>query len=568
MDERKHTSAAARLGRYLLDQQLIADQSERNDAVRSVGVYFVACGIGLLGLLQLPKHGGWHPGLAYGLAGFALAVGAMIMSWKRWWGAPPIIQAITQVVGIGLIALGIWATGGVHSDAWPCLVGISICSCAFYRASWALFFLAECVLALAAPFAYAPSAAANSHVPAELLVTVTADLAIGATLFFVRRVQVDRRRQAEQEAQSDPLTGLANHRELDRRLRADVAKARETSDSLAVAVLDVDHFKQINDVVGHDEGDASLVHIADSLRAAAKSGDLVARSGGDEFTWVMAGTRADEAKRRAATLQQAVREAPWSPQVTISVGIADNSWTHDPAELTRLADGALYWSKARGRNRCSVYDPEVVEALSAEERAERLERSQAMRGLRALARAIDAKDPETRMHSERVSELARELAVAAGWKESRADLLAEAALVHDVGKIGIDDRILRKDCELTPEDREHVETHAELSARIVAGVLSAEQVSWIQTHHERADGTGYPRALTAAEIPAGGALLAVADAYDAMTAGRAYSDQREVDDVLAEITSLANLQFTSEAVAALQVLVATKETDTEAVSAS
>ncbi len=240
--------------------------------------------------------------------------------------------------------------------------------------------------------------------------------------------------------------------------------------------------------------------------------------------------------------------------VTISGGICDTGATLDPAELVRLADGALYWSKAHGRNQCRIYDPAVVNELSADERAERLERSQALVGLRSLATAIDAKDPGTREHSDRVAALAGKLARIAGWSVERARELSEAALVHDVGKIGVPDAILRKITPLTVEERRQIEGHAELSAQIVAGVLSPEQVEWIRIHHERPDGTGYPRGLRDSEIPEGAALLAVADAWDVMTVSRPYSRPKTVEESLQECHSLVGRQFSAAGVSALVAL--------------
>jgi putative nucleotidyltransferase with HDIG domain len=193
----------------------------------------------------------------------------------------------------------------------------------------------------------------------------------------------------------------------------------------------------------------------------------------------------------------------------------------------------------------------VINELSAHERAERLERSQAMVGLRALARAIDAKDPATRRHSERVAELAGKLARAVGWSPERAQLLSEAALVHDVGKIGVPDSVLFKAAHLTAAEREQVCGHAELAARIVEDVLLPEQVDWIRTHHERPDGRGYPRGLRGAQIPEGAALLAAADAWDVMTGSRSYSVPKPVETALAECISLVGRQFTKTAVGAL-----------------
>jgi HD-GYP domain-containing protein (c-di-GMP phosphodiesterase class II) len=135
-------------------------------------------------------------------------------------------------------------------------------------------------------------------------------------------------------------------------------------------------------------------------------------------------------------------------------------------------------------------------------------------------------------------------------------MLREAALVHDVGKIGVPDAVLRKPGPLTAAEREQIEAHAELAARIVEGVLAPEQVEWIRTHHERPDGTGYPRRLPEDQIPAGGALLAIADAWDVMTVSRPYSVPRSPEDALAECVSLTGAQFTVDAVAALAKLYA------------
>jgi putative nucleotidyltransferase with HDIG domain len=245
---------------------------------------------------------------------------------------------------------------------------------------------------------------------------------------------------------------------------------------------------------------------------------------------------------------------PEAYRVTVSAGICDTSETGDAAELIALADGALYWSKAHGRNQCWVYDRGVISELSAQQRAERLERSRALVGLRALARAIDAKDPATSEHSERVADLAAKLARVSGWAPERALLLSEAALVHDVGKIGVPDAVLRKIGPLTDAEYDEVKTHAELSARIVEDVLLPEQVEWIRTHHERPDGNGYPRGLAAHVIPEGSSLLAAADAWDVMTVSRPYSIPKSPHAALTECIELTGIQFTATAVAALKAL--------------
>ncbi len=329
---------------------------------------------------------------------------------------------------------------------------------------------------------------------------------------------------------------------------------------LSVAVIDIDHFKQINDSAGHETGDETLVRVADCLSQLARAEDTLGRSGGDEFAWILPETSRDQALvavERARRMVAATMPRPY--RVTVSAGICDTSVTQDPGQLIHLADGALYWSKAHGRNQCWIYDPTIVNELSARERAERLERSQALVGLRALASAIDAKDPATRKHSERVSTLVGKLARTIGWSPDQATLLSEAALVHDVGKIGVPDSVLCKPAPLTESEREQIRTHAELAARIVEDVLAPEQVEWIRTHHERPDGNGYPRGLHGTEISEGAALLAAADAWDVMTQSRSYSLPKRPDAALAECVELIGRQFTKTAVGALVQLHAAGE---------
>ena len=185
----------------------------------------------------------------------------------------------------------------------------------------------------------------------------------------------------------------------------------------------------------------------------------------------------------------------------------------------------------------------------------RRSRRQAIAGLRSLARAIDAKDPRTRQHSDRVASLARAIADAIGWRATRARLLQEAALVHDVGKIGTPDSILFKPGRLTTQEYEQVKAHALLGANIVEGVLSAEQVEWVRWHHERPDGLGYPDGLVDSAIPDGAAILALADTWDVMTVSRPYSTPKAPSLALRECRDLAGRQFRGSIVEVLAAIV-------------
>lgn len=186
-------------------------------------------------------------------------------------------------------------------------------------------------------------------------------------------------------------------------------------------------------------------------------------------------------------------------------------------------------------------DPSLSEASAASDR---------MQGLRALTRALDLKDPTTSRHLERVADLAGAIAQEMGWNSDRAEMIHQAALVHDIGKIGVPDAILLKEGGLTPAERAVISQHPELSALVASELLSVEQVSWIRSHHERWDGAGYPDQLREDEIPEGAAIICLADAYDAMVSNRYYRPALSVDHARRECIKGSGTQFSPAVVEA------------------
>jgi len=467
-------------------------------------------------------------------------VALRVLDWRR---LPDGLVTGTTLVATAYAALFITASGGSHSPARVYTVLVLVYAAGFLGPRAA----AVTIAALAGTYALAPGLE-------DGLTRGLGELVFAAPVFgVVGGVIVGGRRLLEGRAFTDPLTGLANHRAFQERLHAEVGRARRHERPLALALIDVDHFKAINDTAGHAAGDRVLAALGARLRAVLRSEDVLARIGGDEFALLLPET--DDVDARAV-LERAREELERVPlvdgiRVRISAGICELARAGDAETLMRLADGALYWSKEHGRNVTAVYDPETVVELSAGERLDRLQRSHTIAGIHALARAIDAKDPSTREHSERVAALAARLAQLRGWGPERVALLHEAALVHDVGKIGIPDAVLLKPGRLDRDEYEQVKQHAALGARIVADVLDPEQVAWIRSHHERPDGRGYPDGLRGDEIPEGAALLAVADCFDVMTVARPYSRPMSQAAALAECRALVGAQFTSAAVAAL-----------------
>lgn len=398
------------------------------------------------------------------------------------------------------------------------------------------------------------------------LVALLTLLVVLASIFLNRwrTHMVDALRQSARRladrAASDPLTGLMNHAVFHERLRTAVAAAHRDRTPLGLILIDLDHFKSINDTLGHPVGDQVLLDVARRLREHSGPRDVVARVGGEEFAWLRPGADAEDAFAAAESLREEVAASAIGPvrTLTISSGVCDLSRGGTARELYELADGALYWAKAHGRNITFQYSPDVVEELSVEERAARLERLAAVNAVRALAKAVDAKDPFTHRHSERVGQVAQDLARELGWSEPAAADLFEAALMHDVGKIGIPDAILSKPGRLDDREMALMRTHAALSAQIVSGVLDDDQVGWIRGHHEFMDGSGYPDGLAGETIPEGARILALADAWDAMTGARPYSTPRSAEAALEECRRCAGTQFWSDAVDALERVMRTR----------
>lgn len=210
--------------------------------------------------------------------------------------------------------------------------------------------------------------------------------------------------------------------------------------------------------------------------------------------------------------------------------------TQRPARLRRRIRNREEAGRSGARRRVGASTGAVVE------------RSQAVQTLHALVAQVEAENVESVGHSDRVARLAHQLALLAGWSADRASRLYEAALLHDVGKIALRREVLGKPGRLTAEEYEHVKSHAAIGARMVSGLLDAEQVAWVRGHHERWDGGGYPDGLRGADISDGAALLAAADSFDAITSPRAYKAAMSTREALAEVRAGSGRQFAPAAV--------------------
>lgn len=354
-------------------------------------------------------------------------------------------------------------------------------------------------------------------------------------------------------ADTDPLTGLSNQRLLHDQLQEATA-TRGTDRGLSAVMIDLDHFKTVNDTYGHPVGDLVLIETARRIRESSRAGDTVARIGGEEFLMLLPDTDGVTALAIAERVRSAIRSSPYpsgAGRLTASLGIATLAGELDADALLAQADAALYWAKRHGRDGAFRYNPGLMGDLSVPNRAREIAREDGLAALRALARAIDARDAATQRHSIRVADMAVMIATALGWTQDQTIRLREAGLVHDVGKIGIPDSILLKSSGLTPDERELMKDHARLGARIVSEVLDPDQVEWVAHHHERWDGDGYPLGIDGTDIPEGARILAVADSWDAMTSSREYNVAMTREEALEECVRCSGSHFWPIAIDAL-----------------
>lgn len=344
----------------------------------------------------------------------------------------------------------------------------------------------------------------------------------------------------------DPLTGAYNHRYFHERVAAELERSRRSGTPLSVLLLDLDEFGRVNEDLGHQRGDQCLKRVAELLRLQERSTDTLCRMGGDEFAIIMPGIDARGALGRARLLQTLICEDLHIGECvhTISAGIASAPvHANDRTSLVQKAQGALYWAQATGVGQAVVYDDQVVEALTAEERLQLAEEQSYMHAVESLAAAVDARDPYTQNHSRNVAALSARLARHLGMSENHVNLVRIGGLLHDVGKIGVPDSILRKPGFLTSEERVVIEGHPELGQRILSATIFKEILPWVLHHHERWDGNGYPHHLEAEQIPYESRLLAVCDAFDAMVSDRPYRSGMPTNEALHEIELHAGSQF-------------------------
>jgi diguanylate cyclase (GGDEF)-like protein len=384
----------------------------------------------------------------------------------------------------------------------------------------------------------------------------------------------------EQQSITDPLTGIKTRRYFNEALQLEFKRAMRSGRPFSVVLIDLDKFKEVNDSMGHLEGDLVLARIGRLLDQKVRQSNVVARYGGDEFVILMPETGADQASILSERLRLWIATDPMlnERRVTGSFGVAEFPLHGaNVEEIIRIADAGMYRAKHAGGNKVFSMEPslesealgqnrqlinsflesllrhehtptaaEIVDALQniAAAIPERDRKFVLMDAVRTVTRALESKELHAAGHGDTVASYVRAIGDELSLPEEEIAELIFAAQVHDVGKIILPEKLLNKASALSFDEYQLVKSHSAVGAQILGSIPGTEQAQKFVLHHqERFDGGGYPDGLKGEQIPLGARIIAVAEAYVNMTTDRPYADGKTPVEAMLDLERSSGTHF-------------------------
>jgi diguanylate cyclase (GGDEF)-like protein/putative nucleotidyltransferase with HDIG domain len=362
------------------------------------------------------------------------------------------------------------------------------------------------------------------------------------------KVEAHYRKQILNLANIDELTGLYNHRYFQESLDKYIMEAKNSNQPVSLLFIDIDYFKNYNDLFGHIAGDKVLNEISNILKSLVKGIGIAARYGGEEFAIILPATSESEAIGVGEKIRNVIESKYFEGQenlpscnLTISVGVS--TFPHkakSKKELLNSADDALYRAKFFNKNKVESYYS-VLEELKQDIKEEHID---LISSIKTFISVINAKDRYTFGHTERVVIYCKLMADKLNLSEEDKRILKYGAYLHDIGKIQISKEILNKKMPLTNKEWEAIKHHPQNGVTIIKPVTSLEKViPLILHHHERYDGKGYPDNLKGGNIPYLARILTLADSFDAMTSNRPYQPVKSYEEAIEELKMCSGSQF-------------------------
>jgi len=364
---------------------------------------------------------------------------------------------------------------------------------------------------------------------------------------------------------TDAHTGLFNHRYLGQVLKAELARAKREGMPLSLLKVDVDYFKSVNDVYGHEFGDHVLKQLAGKLKRIVRKYNIVIRYGGEEFIILSPNTNRRESMNLGQRIIDAINLEAFGTKlksVKLRVSVAVSSFPEDKivkaVDMIEIADRCINKAKELGGNRlCSFFDlmnnklkRSVRSKTGVRYMRERINKlttranQSLIESIFAFAKTIELKDHYTGEHVEKTVQFATDIAKRLGLPEDQIGLIKQAAILHDLGKVGISEKILLKKSKLTKKEFRQIKSHPLIGADIIRPIhLLHDILPYIMYHHERWDGKGYPIGLKGEEIPLGARIISLADAFQALTSNRPYRKAFSRKEAIKLIRNSAGSQF-------------------------
>ncbi|WP_017691018.1 diguanylate cyclase [Paenibacillus sp. PAMC 26794] len=353
----------------------------------------------------------------------------------------------------------------------------------------------------------------------------------------------------EEKANTDQRTGLFNHSYFESMLESELTVARTQGTPLCLGLIDIDDFKKYNDRFGHLQGDSLLSLLGDFLMRKTEGTPVTAfRYGGEEFTLLMPGMELDESYKFMNKLRKQLNDTPFEgvevfPHgcLSFSGGVAPYQVDmYNKSQLVDQADKALYYAKKQGKN--NVHRHGSNDGMEHE-----IDLVQDVRDIEQQLNLFRYKDMDTFKHSKRVYKYALDISELLTLDNAEKRRFVLGALIHDIGKLEIPWSILNKKDKLTAEEWETIKGHVTWGKKmVITNDRFADLIPYIELHHERYDGKGYPYGLKGNEIPRLCRMLTVIDSFDAMTTERPYQETKNVEEAIRELRACSGSQFDPE----------------------
>lgn len=394
---------------------------------------------------------------------------------------------------------------------------------------------------------YSPGPGINEAFQNDLILSGVFILTAWPLGFYVK-IASEHIEELKSLANEDGLTGVYNHRFFHDALREKIISCEKEKAPISVIFIDIDYFKNYNDLYGHQKGDEVLRIIGSLLKNIAREEDIVARYGGEEFSVILPNTSEKNAFTIAESIRKEIEETYFEGEenqpngkITASIGVSvypDKA--QNDIDLIKSADDALYRAKFFNKNRVESYTS-ILDELKQDIDEKHID---LVTSIKTLISVINAKDKYTYGHVERVVAYCKLLADKLNLSEEDKKALVYGAYMHDIGKMSIAKDILIKKMPLTSDEWEALKQHPANGVEIIKPVKSLNNlIPLILYHHERYDGKGYPSNLKGEDIPYLVRLLSVVDSFDAMTSNRPYNKRKTYEEAIIELKKCSGSQF-------------------------